>query len=79
MTTAEKLKQEGMQKGSYNTLYSVIQTMRKNGFTDDNIAKMMNLEVSFVKKILSNKKIEIPLNLLRGEFEEKVKGSGIHS
>ena len=75
MTTAEKL----IQEGSYNTLYSVIQTMRKNGLADDNIAKMMNLEVSFVKKILSNEKIEIPLNLLRGEFEEKVKGSGIHS
>ena len=41
----EEGRQEGMQKGSYNTLYSVIQTMRKNGIADENIAKMMNLDI----------------------------------
>ena len=64
MTTAEKLRQEGRQEGSYNTLYSVIQTMRKNGIADENIAKMMNLDIYIVKKVLNREEIEIPLNLL---------------
>ena len=67
MTTAEKLRQEGRQEGSYNTLYSVIQTMRKNGIADENIAKMMNLDIYIVKKVLNREEVEIPLNLLRGE------------
>ena len=76
MTTAEKLRQEGMRKGSYNTLYSVIQIMRKNEIADENIAKMMNLDIYIVKKVFNREEIEIPLNLLSGEFEERVKGSG---
>jgi predicted transposase/invertase (TIGR01784 family) len=75
MTTAEKLRQEGKQEGrqegrqegSYNTLYSVIQTMRKNGIADENIAKMMNLDIYIVKKVLNREEVEIPLNLLRRE------------
>ncbi len=58
MTTAEKLRQEGrregMQKGSYDTLYSVIQTMRKNGIADENIAKMMNLDI-YILEFSKNK------------------------
>lgn len=67
MTTAEELRQEGKREGSYNTLYSVIQTMRKNGIADENIAKMMNLDIYIVKKVLNREEVEIPLNLLRGE------------
>ena len=37
---------EGKQEGSFNTLYSVIQTMKKNGFSDVKIAKMMNLDIT---------------------------------
>jgi len=83
MTTAEKLeqkgKQEGKQEGSYNTLYSVIQTMKKNGITNDNIAKMTNLDVYIVKKILKREEIEIPLNLLKGKFGASTSGSSLHS
>ena len=75
MTTAEKLRQKGRQEGrregrkegSYNTLYSVIQTMGKNGIADENIAKMMNLDIYIVKKVLNREEVEIPLNLLRRE------------
>ena len=79
MTTAEKLRQEGKQEGSYNTLYSVIQTMRKNGITDENIAKMMSLDIYIVKKVLNKEEIEIPLNFLRGKFGASTSGSGLHS
>jgi len=54
----------GRKEGSYNTLYSVMQTMRKNGIADENIAKMMNLDLYIVKKVLNREEIEIPLNLL---------------
>ena len=68
MTTAEKLRQEGRKagrkEGSYKTLYTVIQNAKKNGVSDDSIAKMMNLDILFVKKMLNNEKIEIPLHLL---------------
>ncbi len=57
-------RQAGRKEGSYNTLYSVIQTMRKNGIADKNIAKMMNLDIYIVKKVLNKEEIEIPLNLL---------------
>ena len=38
--------------------------MRKNGIADENIAKMMNLDIYIVKKVLNREEIEIPLNLL---------------
>ena len=60
----EEGRQEGRKERSYNTLYSVIQTMRKNGIADENIAKMMNLDLYIVKKVLNREEIEIPLNLL---------------
>ena len=60
----EEGRQDGRKEGSYNTLYSVIQTMRKNGIADENIAKMMNLDLYIVKKVLNREEIEIPLNLL---------------
>lgn len=45
-------------------MYSVIQTMRMNGIADENIAKMINLDIYIVKKVLNREQIEIPLNLL---------------
>ncbi len=75
MTTAEKLRQEGKREGSYNTLYSVIQTMRMNGIVDENIAKMMNLDIYIIKKVLNREEVEIPLNLSRGEFRGKFAAS----
>ncbi|MBL0717176.1 MAG: hypothetical protein JJV89_03910, partial [Desulfosarcina sp.] len=71
--------QEGTQEGSYNTLYSVIQTMKKNGITNDNIAKMTNLDIYIVKKILNREEIEIPLNFLKGESGANTNGSSLHS
>jgi len=60
----EEGRKEGKQEGSYNTLYSVILTMKKNGNADEKIARMMNLDINTVKKIQNREKIDIPLNLL---------------
>jgi len=60
MTTAEKLRQEGRQEG----LYAALQIMIKNGMTDESIAKVMNLDLDLIKKILNKEQVEIPLHLL---------------
>jgi predicted transposase/invertase (TIGR01784 family) len=64
MTTAEKLRQEGRQEGSYKTLSSMVKIMRKNGMSEEKIAKMMNLDVDSIKKILKGEQVDIPLDLL---------------
>ena len=76
MTTAEKLRKEGRregrkeghlegrQEGSYNTLYASLQTMKKNGMSEEAIARVMNLELNLIKKVINKEKIEIPLHLL---------------
>ena len=72
MTTAEKLRQEGMQKGrqegrqegSYKTTVSLVRNAKKNGLTEEMIARIANLDITMVRKILKNEPVEIPLHLL---------------
>jgi len=68
MTTAEKLRQEGLQKGRqegiYNTYYTLIHNMNKNNLSDKDIAKLINIDIEVVKKVLNKEQFEIPLHLL---------------
>ena len=38
--------------------------MRKNGMSEEKIAKMMNMDVDLIKKILKGEQVDIPLDLL---------------
>ena len=75
MTTAEKLKQEGRMEGrmegraegSYAVIRSLVHNAHEQGFSNEDIAQLMNLDLDSVKKILNNEKVEIPLHLLNSE------------
>jgi predicted transposase/invertase (TIGR01784 family) len=80
MTTAEKLRmegrkeglQEGLQKGvleglpkgKFSMMLDTIKNARNNGLSEDMIAKIVNLDLSSVKKVINNEPIDIPLHLL---------------
>jgi predicted transposase/invertase (TIGR01784 family) len=68
MTTAEKLRQEGMQEGhqegSYKTMVSLVRNAKKNGLSEEMIARIANLDITLIRKILNNEPVEIPLHLL---------------
>ena len=68
MTTAEKLRQEGhqegRQEGSYKTMVSLVRNAKKNGLSEEMIARIANLDITLVRKILNNEPVEIPLHLL---------------
>jgi predicted transposase/invertase (TIGR01784 family) len=68
MTTAEKLRQEGIQKGrqegSYKMMVSLVRNAKKNGLSEEMIAQIANLDITLVRKILNNEPVEIPLHLL---------------
>jgi len=61
---AQYIKEKGRQEGSYKTLSSMVKIMRKNGMSEEKIAKMMNLDVDSIKKILKGEQVDIPLDLL---------------
>jgi predicted transposase YdaD len=60
MTTAERLREEG----KFYMMLDMIRNARKNGLSDDMIAKIVNLDLSSVKKVINNEAIDIPLHLL---------------
>jgi predicted transposase/invertase (TIGR01784 family) len=80
MTTAEKLRmegrkeglQEGLQKGvleglpkgKFSMMLDTIKNARNNGLSEDMIAKIVNLDLSSVKKVINDEAIDIPLHLL---------------
>jgi predicted transposase YdaD len=61
---AQYIKEKGRQEGSYKTLSSMVKIMRKNGMSEEKIAKMMNMDVDSIKKILKGEQVDIPLDLL---------------
>ncbi|MBF0378043.1 MAG: hypothetical protein HQK72_11245 [Desulfamplus sp.] len=79
MTTAEKLREEGWQKGlqkgrqeaGYSMLQKLVHNAKKQGFSEDIIATIVNLDIPSVKKILNNEKIEIPWHLLEPVDKDK--------
>jgi len=46
---------EGEARGAANTLKENIKTMYKNGADEETIAKLLSLDLSFVKEVLSTK------------------------
>jgi predicted transposase YdaD len=76
MTTAEKLRmegrkeghkegiREGLPKGKFYMMIDTIRTARENGLSEDMIAKIVNLDIGSVRKVINNETIDIPLHLL---------------
>ena len=68
MTTAEKLRQEGMQKGMHKgrqeTVIALVRNAGKKGLSEEMIAQIIDLDVDLVRQILNNEPVEIPLHLL---------------
>jgi predicted transposase/invertase (TIGR01784 family) len=72
MSTADRLRQEGikqgrqegMQKAGNKMIFSLVRNAKKQGFPVETIAKIVDLDITLVKKILNNETIEIPLHLL---------------
>jgi predicted transposase/invertase (TIGR01784 family) len=71
MTTAEKLRQEGHkegliegQKSKVKMMTAMIRNARDNGLSEDMIAKIVNIDLNFVQKVINNETIDIPLYLL---------------
>ena len=72
MTTAEKLRQEGiqkgrqegMQKGRQETVIALVRNAGKKGVSEEMIAQIANLDITLVRQILNNEPVEILLHLL---------------
>lgn len=64
MTTAERLREEGMQIGTYESYLQFITNLRKENRTDEEIARLTGLDVVTVRKVANREKVEIPLHLL---------------
>ncbi|HKL82529.1 MAG TPA: hypothetical protein VJ879_08430 [Desulfobacter sp.] len=56
--------QKGMQKGTYESYFKIIQNMKKNNISEEDISKLINLELGIVQKIANNEIVDIPLHLL---------------
>lgn len=46
-------KREGIQEGKQEATIEIIKTMYKNGANEETIAKMISLDLEYVKKVLS--------------------------
>ena len=55
---------EGLPKGKFTMMIDTIRNAKKNGLSEDMIAKIVNLDLISVRKILNNEAIDIPLHLL---------------
>jgi len=60
-------RKEGRQEGTYNTCLNLIQNMKKNNLSDQEIARLTNLDIEIIKKILNKEHVEIPLHLLESD------------
>ena len=50
--------------GGNLSYFKIIHNMKKNNMSDEDISKLINLELSIVQKIVNNEKVDIPLHLL---------------
>ncbi len=69
ITSAERIgrkegKEEGRQEGTYNTCVNLIRNMKQNNLTEQEIARLTNLDIEIVNKILNKEQVEIPIHLL---------------
>ena len=56
--------QEGLPKGKFSMMVNMIRNARNNGLSEDVIARIVNLDLNSVKKVINNEPIDIPLHLL---------------
>jgi predicted transposase/invertase (TIGR01784 family) len=69
VTSAERLgrkegKKEGREEGTYNTCVNLIRNMKKNNLNEQEIARLTDLDIEMVRKIINREPVEIPLHLL---------------
>ncbi len=57
-------RKEGRKEGTYNTCVNLIQNMKENNLTEQEIAHLTNLDIEMVKKIINREPVDIPLHLL---------------
>ncbi|WP_462271303.1 RpnC/YadD family protein [Desulfobacter sp.] len=57
-------RKEGRKEGKLELYIELIQNMKKNNLSDQEIARLINLDIEIVKKVLNNEHIDIPLHLL---------------
>jgi predicted transposase/invertase (TIGR01784 family) len=64
MSTAEKIRQEGRQEASNKIIFSFVQNAKKQGVSAEMIARIADLDIALVKKILNHEEVEVPMHLL---------------
>jgi predicted transposase/invertase (TIGR01784 family) len=65
ITSAERIgRKEGRKEGRQEGYRDLIQNMKKNNLSDQEIARLTNLDIEIIRKILNNEHVEIPLHLL---------------
>ena len=64
MSTAERLRQEGKREGRKESILSLIRNAKKQGISEEKIAKIVNLDIGLIDKILNHEDVEVPLHLL---------------
>ena len=72
ITSAERIgrkegRKEGKQEGRQEGYRDLIQNMKKNNLSDQEIARLTNLDIEIIKKILNKEHVEIPLHLLNSD------------
>lgn len=60
----EKGRQEGMEKGTRQTVMALVRNARKKGLSEEIIAQVVDIDVKLVRQILNNEPVEIPVHLL---------------
>ena len=61
ITSAERL---GKKEGKRELYIDLIRNMKNNNLSEQEIARLINLDIEIVKKVLNNEHVEIPLHLL---------------
>ena len=60
----DKGRQEGMEKGTRQTMMALVRNARKKGLSEEIIAQVVDIDVKLVRQILNNEPVEIPVHLL---------------
>ncbi len=60
MSTAERLRHEGRKE----SIVSIVRNAKKQGVSEEKIARIVDLDIDLVTRILNHEDIEIPLHLL---------------
>jgi len=61
VTSAERICRK---EGTYNACVNLIRKMKKNNLNEQEIARLIDLDIEMVRKIINREPVEIPLHLL---------------